>query len=82
MNQRRAYSGFLAFHIRSGTTIAAARLMATKQAQALAIRLSRERREGKNVPPPPKGRYSEKTRKRAKHDLEEGRKRTRRKKGS
>jgi hypothetical protein len=56
--------------------------MATKQSQALAIRLSRERREGKNVPPPPKGRYLEKTRKRAKHDLEVGRERARRKKRS
>jgi hypothetical protein len=57
--------------------------MATKQAQALAIRLSRERREGKNVPPPPKGRYSEKTRKRAKRDLEVGRRtRTKKKRSS
>jgi hypothetical protein len=36
-----------------------------KQAQALAIKLSRERRSGKEVPAPPKGRYSEKTRRRA-----------------
>jgi hypothetical protein len=46
-----------------------------KQAQALAIKLSRERRSGKNVPAPPKGRYSEETRKRAKRDLKVGRKR-------
>jgi hypothetical protein len=57
-------------------------LMATKQAQALAIKLSRERREGKQVPPPPKGRYSEKTRQRAKHDLEVGGPRKRRSKKS
>jgi hypothetical protein len=54
--------------------------MATKQAQALAIKLSRERREGKRVPPPPKGRYSEKTRQRAKHDLHVGQGRKRRSK--
>lgn len=30
-----------------------------KQAQALAIKLSRERRSGKKIPAPPKGRYSE-----------------------
>jgi hypothetical protein len=47
--------------------------MATKQAQALAIKLSRERRAGKKIPPPPKGRYSEETRERAMHDLEVGR---------
>jgi hypothetical protein len=52
--------------------------MATKQARALAIALSRERRAGKSVPPPPKGRYSEKTRQRAKHDLEVGRAKKRR----
>jgi hypothetical protein len=52
--------------------------MATKQSRALAIKLSRERREGKQVPAPPKGRYSEKTRKRAKHDLEVGRRARRR----
>jgi hypothetical protein len=52
--------------------------MATKQSQALAIKLSRERRAGKAVPPPPKGRYSEATRKRAEHDLEVGRRRRKR----
>lgn len=46
-----------------------------RQAQALAIKLSRERRAGKNVPPPPKGRYSEKARQRAQRDLAVGRKR-------
>jgi hypothetical protein len=46
-----------------------------KQAQALAIKLSRERRSGKEVPPPPKGRYSEKTRQKAIRDLEVGRRR-------
>jgi hypothetical protein len=49
-----------------------------KQAQALAIKLSRERREGKLVPPPPKGRYPESTRRRALRDLEVGRRRVRR----
>jgi hypothetical protein len=49
-----------------------------KQAQALAIKLSRDRRAGKEVPPPPKGRYSERTRKRALRDLEIGRERKRR----
>lgn len=44
-----------------------------KQAQALAIKLSRERRAGKEIPPPPKGKYSEKTRQRALHDLKIGR---------
>jgi hypothetical protein len=39
-----------------------------KQAQALAIKLSRERRAGKKVPPP-KGRYSKKTRQKARRDL-------------
>lgn len=52
--------------------------MATgKQAQALAIKLSRERQVGKEVPPPPKGRHSERTRKRAIHDLQVGRERKR-----
>jgi hypothetical protein len=50
--------------------------MAAKQAQALAIKLSRERRAGKQVPAPPKGRYSEGTRRRAQRDLEVGRKRS------
>jgi hypothetical protein len=49
-----------------------------KQAQALAIKLSRERRSGKEIPPPPKGRYSEKTRKKAIRDLETGRQRSKR----
>ena len=48
-----------------------------KQAQALAIKLSRERRAGKEVPPPPKGRYSERSRERAIHDLQVGRERKR-----
>ena len=53
--------------------------MATnKQAQALAIKLSRERRAGKYVPPPPKGRYSERTRLRAIRDLQVGRRAKRR----
>jgi hypothetical protein len=44
--------------------------MAGKQAQALAIKLSQQRRSGKKkVPPPPKGRYSERTRQKAKRDL-------------
>jgi len=46
-----------------------------RQAQALAIKLSRERRAGKKVPLPPKGRYSEKARQRARRDLAVGRKR-------
>lgn len=46
-----------------------------KQAQALAIKLSRERRSGKEVPPPPKGRYSKKARQKAIRDLEVGRRR-------
>ena len=50
--------------------------MAAKQAQALAIKLSRERRAGKQVPAPPKGRYSEGTRRRAQRDVEVGRKRS------
>ncbi len=44
-----------------------------KQAQALAIKISRERRSGKEIPAPPKGRYSEKTGRRALHDLAVGR---------
>jgi hypothetical protein len=48
---------------------------AKKQAQALAIKLSRERRSGKEIPPPPKGRYSEKARQKAVRDLEVGRRR-------
>ena len=54
------------------------RMAKGKQAQALAIKLSRERRAGKEVPPPPKERYSERTRKRALRDLEIGRERKRR----
>jgi hypothetical protein len=54
----------------------------SKQAQALAIKLSRERREGKSVPAPPKGRYSEQTRKRALRDIEVGRQRARRRASS
>lgn len=53
-------------------------MAAGKQAQALAIKLSRERRAGKEVPPPPKGRYSEKTRKKAMRDLAIGRQRKKR----
>lgn len=34
-----------------------------RQSRTLAIKLSRERRAGKEIPPPPKGRYSERTRK-------------------
>jgi hypothetical protein len=49
-----------------------------KQAQALGIKLSRERRAGKEIPPPPKGQYSEKTRRKAMRDLEIGRQRKRR----
>src|SRR5262249_38078624 len=44
-----------------------------KQAQALATKLSYERRAGKPVAAPPKGHYSESTRKRALRDLEIGR---------
>lgn len=51
---------------------------AKKQSQALAIKLSRERRAGKEIPPPPKGRYSERARKKAVRDLEVGRQRKRR----
>jgi hypothetical protein len=47
--------------------------MAAKKSQALAIRISRERRAGKNIPPPPRGRYGEGTRKKAEQDLEAGR---------
>lgn len=50
----------------------------SKQAQALAIKLSRERRSGKYIAPPPKGRYSEEARQRAIHDLEVGRRRRKR----
>jgi hypothetical protein len=50
-----------------------------KQAQALGIKLSRERRAGKQIPPPPKGRYSEKTRQKALRDLAVGRKKKARK---
>ncbi len=49
-----------------------------KQAQALAIKLSRERRAGKRVPAPPKGRSSKETRRRAQRDLEIGRTRAKR----
>jgi hypothetical protein len=52
-----------------------------KQAQALAIKLSRERRAGKKVPPPPKGRYSNKSRQKALRDLKVGRQRRAAKKG-
>jgi hypothetical protein len=48
----------------------------SKQRQALAIKLSRERRAGKRmVPAPPKGRYSEQARRRALKDLAIGRRR-------
>jgi hypothetical protein len=50
----------------------------SKQAQALAIKLSRERRSGKEVPAPPKGQYSERTRQRAIRDLQTGRRTKRR----
>jgi hypothetical protein len=53
-----------------------------KQAQALAIRLSRERRSGKEVPAPSKGRYSEKTRRKALRDLEVGRQRRKRRRAA
>jgi len=57
-----------------------------KQPQALAIKLSRERRAGKEIPPPPKGKYSEKTRQKALRDLTVGRQRkkaaAKRKRGS
>jgi hypothetical protein len=49
-----------------------------KQAQALAIKLSRERRAGKKVPAPPKRRYGKKTQQRARRDLEAGRTRAQR----
>lgn len=49
--------------------------MASKQAQALAIKLSKERRAGKRVPAPPKGRYSERIRRKAQKDLAVGRRR-------
>jgi hypothetical protein len=45
-----------------------------KQAQALTIKLSRERR-GQKTPPPPKNRYSQEARQRARRDLVAGRKR-------
>jgi hypothetical protein len=48
-----------------------------KQAQALAIKISRERRAGKEIPPPPEGRYSAKSKQRALRDLEVGRRRKR-----
>lgn len=44
-----------------------------KQALALAIKLSRERRLGKEIPPPPKEKYSEQARQRAIRDLKIGR---------
>lgn len=50
----------------------------SKQAPALVIKLSFERRGGKDVPPPPTGRYSEQTRERALRDLEAGRRRKKR----
>jgi hypothetical protein len=49
--------------------------MAKKQAQAIAIKLSKQRRSGKTVPPPPKGKYPERTRKKAIRDNQVGRKR-------
>lgn len=51
--------------------------MVDKRSQALAIKLSRDRRAGKKVPAPPKGRYSQQARQRALRDLEVGRKRAR-----
>lgn len=56
-----------------GNTADTSEFRVCKQAQALAIELSRERRSGKSVAPPPKGRYSERTRQRAIRDLEVGR---------
>jgi hypothetical protein len=44
-----------------------------KQSQTLAIKLSRERRAGKEIPPPAVGQYSAKTRQKAENDLEVGR---------
>jgi hypothetical protein len=44
-----------------------------RKAQALAIKLSRQRRSGQEIPAPPKGRYSERTREKALRDLEVGR---------
>ena len=49
-----------------------------KQAQALAIKLSRERRSGKEVAPPPKGRYAKETRQKAIRDIKVGRQRKKR----
>jgi hypothetical protein len=46
-----------------------------KKGQALAIKLSRERRAGKKIPPPPKGQYSDRTRNRAIRDNEIGQER-------
>ena len=48
--------------------------MATKKSQAIAIELSKQRRSGKTVPPPPKGKYSKRTRKKAIRDNQIGRK--------
>lgn len=47
-----------------------------RQRQAFGIKLSRERRSGKEIPPPPKGKYSERTRQKAIRDLQVGRKRS------
>jgi hypothetical protein len=48
-------------------------MTASRQSRALAIKLSRDRRSGKAVPPPPKGKYSERTRQRALKDIADGR---------
>jgi hypothetical protein len=50
--------------------------------QGAAIQLSKRRRAGENIPPPPKGRYSEVTRRRAKRDLAAGRSKRGRRKSS
>jgi hypothetical protein len=49
-----------------------------KQAQALAIKMSRQRRAGKEIPPPPKGPYSATARRKGLRDLEVGRGRKKR----
>jgi hypothetical protein len=45
---------------------------ARSTAQVIAIGLSKARRAGVNLPPPPKGKTSEAAREQAKHDLERG----------
>jgi Family of unknown function (DUF6496) len=46
---------------------------ARSTAQVIAIGLSKARRAGVKLPPPPKGKTSEEAREQAKHDLERGR---------